>query len=153
MIYYNANTRKRFSAIIKHPDESHASFTSCKWELIVVRLAMVNCAALRYCCHTYHLLLLIKCNWNPALLSTHFHENISSRNLICKQKITVGTSSAIGWKREASFGRTTSGFVNLQRKKNSYFLQLFLSKNRKVLLTFGPVDEICRFIFWRTFLF
>ena len=22
MIYYNANTRKRFSAIVKHPDES-----------------------------------------------------------------------------------------------------------------------------------
>ena len=38
MIYYNANTRKRFTAIIKHPNESHSSFTSCKWELIVVRV-------------------------------------------------------------------------------------------------------------------
>ena len=152
MIYYKVNTRKRFTAIVKHPDESQSSFTSCEWELRS-GLAMVNCGTRRYWCHTYHLLLLIKCNWNPALLSTHFHENISSRNLICKQKITVVTSSAIGWKREASFGRTTSGFVNLQRKKNSHFLQLFLSKNRKILLTFGPVDEICRFIFLRTFLF
>ena len=92
---------------------SHSSFMTCKWELIVVRVGDGESATLCYCCHTYHLLLLIKCNWNPALLSTHFHENISSRNLICKQKITVGTSSAIGWKREASFGRTTSDFVNL----------------------------------------
>ena len=38
MIYYNANSRKRFSAIIKHPDESQSSFTSCEWELIVVRV-------------------------------------------------------------------------------------------------------------------
>ena len=138
--HYNPNIRKRFSVIIINIQtrvSRHLRHVSGNW--LWSGLAMVNCATLRYCCHTYHLLLLIKCNWNPALLSTHFHENISSRNLICKQKITVSTSVAIGWKREASFGRTTFGFVNLRRKRNSHFLQLFLSRNRKVLLTFGPV--------------